>query len=230
MDEQETLLPLSASQRETLEEAAATYEFNLAMAPAALEYLSARGFSREAVAGARLGVVSDNPFPGHEGREGWLAIPYLDKDGGPLTIRFRCLEEHDHSAFFHGKYMSMFEDPSRTYNVGAIHAAARGRGGDTSIHICEGELDALILHQCGLHAIAIPGARGWQLRHKKMLAGFNEVYIWADGDKAGREFRSKVTKSIRSARAVRLPEGQDVGSLYVQVGQAGLMATLRGEA
>lgn len=229
MSEQEPLLPITASQQERLEEATAAYEMELAFTAGVKAYLEARGLRAEAVHGARLGVVSNDPLPEHQYRNGWLAIPYLDQHGRPLTMRFRCLQQHEHGDFHHGKYMSQLEDPSRTYNVGAIHRAARGEGGDSSIHICEGELDALILRQVGLHAIAIPGAKNWQPRHRRMLAGFNEVHVWADGDTPGQEFARKVAKAIRHAHLVRMPNKTDVGELYVQVGQEGLMATLRGE-
>lgn len=235
MDEQESLLPLSDLQKQMLEEATEAYAMELAFDARVQDYLEARGFSPETVGGARLGVVSRTPAPEHESwLAGWLSIPYLGHRGQPLAMRFRCLKHLETPGGCKGaghsmKYTSVAGEPTRTYNVGALHAAARGRNGDSSIQVCEGELDALILQQCGLHAIAIPGARHWQPRHRKMLAGFNEIHVWADQDDAGREFAGKVTRSLRNARTVRLPDGQDVGETYVQVQQDGLLKILRGE-
>lgn len=227
------MLPTTDSQREMLEAATAAYEFELAMDARAMAYLEGRGFTREAVAGARLGVVGDVPAPGHANwLAGWLALPYLAADGHPLAMRFRCLRHLDggcKAAGHNMKYASVEGEVTRTFNVGAIHRAVRGVNGDHSLQVCEGELDALILQQVGLHAIAIPGARHWQPRHRKMLAGFDEIYVWADQDDAGREFAGKVTRSLRNARTVRLPDGQDVGETYVQVQQEGLLRILRGE-
>ena len=151
-----------------------------------------------------------------------LAIPYLDKDGHPLTIRFRCMQEHDHRASFHGKYNSMTGDPSRVYNISAIHAAT------DEIHIAEGEFDAIILTKVGLHAVAIPGAHGWQYHHRKMLAGFSRVYVWGDPDDAGAEFVTKVMASMRTAKGVNLKVG-DVTENYMQGGAEALYALINRE-
>src|SRR5690606_41733300 len=108
-------------------------------------------------------------------------------------------------------YTPLFGSPARTYNVGAIHAAARS---DEAIHICEGELDAVILSKLGLHAIAIPGAAGWNPRHRRMLAGFNDVFVWPDRDEAGDKFAAAVMRSLYAALRVKLPYGD------VKIGRA----------
>lgn len=203
------LEPLSASQREALEEAVASYV--AAATPQAARWLTQRGISPETALGARLGVASD-PAPGHARFTGMLAIPYLNRTGDPLTVRFRCLEEHDHREHFHGKYNSIKDDPTRVYNVGAIH-----RAGDT-ICITEGELDTLILTQLGLHSVAIPGANSWKGHHRKMLAGFNKILVFGDGDEAGAEFSNKITRQMRNATAIKMPTGLDVTDLFLRDG------------
>lgn len=228
MPEQEALLPLTALQREILEKAIQGYQFELAMADGVQEYLAGRGLRQEIVDGARLGVVNDSPAVGHESFVGWLAIPYLDKDGSPLTVRFRCLqhlEEGCKAAGHSKKYMGLPGDPARTYNIGAIHRAARGDG---SINICEGELDALILEQAGLDAIALPGATHWKPRHRIMLAGFNVINVWADPDEAGDGMAKTILKSLRNARRIRLTAG-DVTETCADLGEKGLLALLEEE-
>lgn len=208
MSEREPLRPLSASQLETLEEAVAGYEE--AVTPEAARYLLDRGLEEGTVATFRLGVVAD-PVPGHERHRGWLAIPYLDKNGQPLTIRFRCLEEHNHRENFHGKYMSILDDPSRVFSIGSIFAA------DDEIHVTEGEFDAVILNQLGLPAVAIPGASGFQGHHRRMLAGFSRVWVWGDPDEAGADFTNRVCRMVRNAKGVRLRHG-DVTETYLSGG------------
>lgn len=188
----------------------ASYETALGEDLHAVGYLLDRGLDQVTAVTHRLGVVSD-PLPGHERYRGWLAIPYLDRHGKPLTIRFRCLQNHHCRDFGHGKYQSMPGDPSRMYNVRAVHAAK-----DT-IHITEGEMDALVLNQLGLPAVAIPGASGFQGHHRRMLAGFNRVWCWADPDDAGADFANKVTRMLRSAKAVRL-RGGDVTEMFLAGG------------
>jgi len=204
---------------EALETAVASYE-NQLTAGAAI-YLQNRGVDQEVATTFRLGCVTD-PVPGHGKYRGMLAIPYLDKDGHPLTIRFRCLREHDHRANGHGKYNSMFEDPSRVYNIKAIFDAK------DEIHITEGEFDTMILTKVGLPAVAIPGAHGWQYHHRRMLAGFSRVYVWGDPDDAGAEFVTKVVASMRTAKGVSLKVGY-VTETYLQGGAEALLALIKRE-
>lgn len=218
---EELLLPLTSEQREVLETAVAAFQFELALSAEAQAKLAARGFTPETVRGARLGVVTaDSPLLGTDWLAGWLAIPYLDKHGSPLTVRFRCMEAHEHSG--HGKYMSLKHDPARVFNVGAIHRGVASAG---AIHITEGELDTLILQQCGLHAIAIPGASGWRPHHAVMVAGFDRVWVWGDPDKAGQEFTSKVMKDLRHAKRVPLKNG-DANETYLKDGRDGVLALI----
>lgn len=213
MSEPVGLQPLSPSQRELLEEATTSYQASLS--GAAEEWLEGRGLGFMDRRSARLGVVTD-PFPGHEKFRGFLAIPYLGRDDQPLTIRFRCLQDHDHREHFHGKYMSVAEDIPRAYNVRALH-----RAGD-ELEVTEGELDAILLESLGLNAIAIPGAQLWKPHHPRLLAGFNKVRVWADPDDAGAALTAKITHSVRQAKGVRLRDG-DVTETYLAHGAAELL-------
>ena len=178
----------------------------------------ARGLNRESVVTARLGVV-DDPIPGHGRFTGMLAIPFLDRDGKPLQLRFRCLEQHEHRDFHHGKYNSMAGDPVRMFNVGALHRAA------DEIHVTEGELDALVLNQLGLPAVAIPGALLYRNHHRRMLAGFSTVWSWGDPDDAGAELNQKIIRSLRQAKAVSLRDG-DVTDTFLKGGQSAIFALI----
>jgi DNA primase len=151
-----------------------------------------------------------------------LAIPYLDKDGRPLTIRFRCLQKHNHRDYFHGKYNTIKDDIPRMYGVDSIHQA------DDEIHLTEGELDRIILRKLGLHAVAVPGAQTWFGRHRRMLAGFSRVWLWCDPDDAGSELTAAVMRGLRTAKPVRrLPA--DVTDTYMQYGAEAIYAAYREE-
>ena len=219
MSERESLQPLSVSQRAAMEEATANYQARLTGAAASL--LVQRGLDEKTVAMFRVGVVGD-PLPGHERFKGWLSIPYLDRNGEALSMRFRCIAEHNHRDFGHGKYMSMFEEPSRVFNIRAIHEA-----GDT-LHICEGEFDAMVLTRIGLPSIAIPGASAWSNHHRRMIAGFSKVYVWGDPDQAGAEFVQRVCRASRAARGVRLRDG-DVTDTFIAGGADALLALIEKE-
>jgi len=186
----------------------------------AARWLLARGLTTETIATFRLGVVGNDPFPGHGNHRGRIVIPYLDKDGLPLKLRFRCIEQHDHRELFHGKYNSVTGDPSRVFNVRAIHQA------EDEIHVCEGELDAMILNQIGLPAIAIPGAHTWAPYMRRMLAGFNRVWLWTDPDDAGSELMNTMMRAMRQAKPARL-KGGDVNDTYLAGGADALLALVR---
>jgi hypothetical protein len=216
LSEHEPLQPLSASQREALEEATASYQ--AAVTADAARWLLARGIDRETAVTFRLGVVAD-PFPGHSWHQGKLAIPYLDREGRPLSMRFRCLAQHNCREFGHGKYMSLPDEPSRVFNVAGIHKA-----GD-ELHIAEGEFDAMVLDKVFGAAAGFPGAKSWKGHHRRMIAGFSRVYVWGDPDDAGAEFVQKVTRAHRGARGVRLRSG-DVTDTYLAGGAAALTALI----
>lgn len=216
MSEPEPLRPHSASQRETLDEATASYQ--AAVTANAARYLLARGIDRQTAHMFRLGVVAD-PAPGHARFAGFLAIPYLDRDSRALSLRFRCMQTHEHRDHGHGKYMSVTDEPARMFHIAAIHQA------DDEIHLCEGELDAVILNRIGLPAVAVPGVNAWRAHHRRMLAGFSKVWVWADPDDAGADLANRVTRALRSAKAVRL-RGGDVTDTYLRGGAADLRALI----
>jgi DNA primase len=208
------LRPLTASELAALEETVAKYQAAVSSDVLAVKYLRGRGLDQETATGFRLGVVAD-PDPGHSRFRGMLVIPYLDRFGQPLTMRFRCIEEHDHRAHFHGKYNSLTGDPTRVFNVGAIF-----RAGD-EIHVTEGEFDAMVLTMLGFPAVAIPGAKAWRPHHRDMLSGFSKVYVWGDPDDAGAEFAAKVASQMRTAIRVKLLDG-DVTDTYLAGGRDAL--------
>ncbi len=219
MTEQEPLQPVTDSQMMALEEAVSQYEAGMTVEAA--QYLLGRGLTQETVVSNRLGVVTD-PLPGHEPFRGMIAIPFM-LDGKPLRIRFRCMQNHDHSAFSHGKYMQPTGESIMAYNVGAID-----RAGDT-IHVTEGEFDAMILNQVGLPAIGFPGASTFKPHHGRMLAGMNRVWVWGDPDQAGAEFVQKILNRLpRSARGVKL-RGGDVTDTFLAGGAKALHNLVKDE-
>lgn len=219
MSQHDPLRPLRASQVRALTDAARTYN---SAAWLVSDYLERRGFSDLSVSNFALGVVED-PIPGHEIYTGRLAIPYLgtNVETGEVEcwhFKFRCLQDHSCKEAGHGKYTAPAA-PTRMYNVRAIEEAS------DAIHVTEGELDAIILNQCGLPAVAIPGANNWKWHYGRMLAGFNRVYIWGDPDAAGSEFVTTVTNAVRASAAVKLEHG-DVNETYLTGGLAAVMEAM----
>lgn len=205
--------PLSDDSLKSLARATSLYEQD---ADRVMAYLGRRGISPSTAASFRLGFVS-TPIEGHEQMRGRLAIPSLGPRGA-VSLRFRCVEPHDCKEAGHGKYLGVPGAETRIFNTRALHEA-----GDY-IAIAEGELDAVILNQCGIPAVAVPGARNWKPHYNRVFAGFSNVYVAEDGDEAGREFARKVAGEVLTASVITMGTGQDVTDVFLAEGQSGVRA------
>lgn len=195
-------MKLSRSQKVSLERATSWYETNL---PLAEGYLNQRGLDLETAEAIRLGVVID-PLPGQEQFINRLAIPYITPTG-VVDVRFRSmgLEEP--------KYLGFPGTQTRLFNVAALHTAK------DFIAVCEGEIDAITLHyKCGIPAVGVPGVNSWKPHYNRLLADFNTVFVFADGDQPGINFAKSLAKEMNSVIIINMPEGEDVNSMYLSHG------------
>ena len=192
----------SLSQKELLGRATAKYAGSISLAE---DYLASRGITREAARLARLGVVEE-PETGHEQYTGRLSIPYITKTG-VVDLRFRSL-----NPAVEPKYMGMVGAETKMYNVLDIE-----RAGDW-IGVCEGEIDTLTLSTLvGIPCIGVPGSNSWKKHYTRLLADFERVFIFADGDEPGREFARGLSKEL-PATVVAMEDGEDVNSSFVKYG------------
>ena len=154
---------------------------------------------------ARLGVVLE-PETGHEAFQGRLSIPYITKTG-VVDLRFRSL-----NPAVEPKYMGMTGMETKMYNV-----IDTERAGDW-IGVCEGELDTITLSHCiGIPCIGVPGANSWKKHYNRILADFERVFVFADGDQPGKEFATSLAREL-PVTIVTMPDGEDVNSVYVKYG------------
>ena len=192
----------SHSQKELLGRATERYAENIYQAEA---YLKQRGIPLEVARLARLGVVAE-PETGHEAFVGRLSIPYVTKTG-VVDLRFRSL-----NPAVEPKYMGLTGAETKMYNVLDVEKA-----GDF-IGVCEGELDTLTMSACiGIPCIGVPGANSWKRHYTRLLADFERVFVFADGDQPGTEFARSLAREL-PVTIVQLPEGEDVNSVYVRQG------------
>lgn len=192
----------SQSQKDLLRKATTKYAGNIFQAQ---DYLASRGIPIEAARLAQLGVVAE-PEIGHEQYIGRLSIPYITKTG-VVDLRFRSL-----NPAVEPKYMGLTGAETKMYNVLDID-----RAGDF-IGVCEGELDTITMSSCiGIPCIGVPGANSWKKHYTRLLADFERVFIFADGDQPGTEFARSLAREL-PVTIVQLPEGEDVNSLYVSNG------------
>lgn len=214
---QRLLQPITASEATALRQAAERY----ATSAQATAYGESRGLPWWVTKTALLGVVTE-PAPGHEAYAGWLAIPYLNMLGEVVDMRFRCLARHDCRDAGHGKYATLPGHPSRLYNLPTL-----ARHDVHVLHVTEGELDCLALQAAGLAAVAAPGAASWKTRHTVLCSGYATVWVWGDGDPAGRRFAQQLAAEIPNARAVPVPAGMDANSILQQQGAEGVTALIQ---
>jgi 5S rRNA maturation endonuclease (ribonuclease M5) len=138
-----------------------------------------------------------------------IYTPVLDHAAktGVVDLRFRSL-----NPAVEPKYMGMTGAETKMYNVLDVE-----RAGDF-IGVCEGELDTITLSHCvGISCIGVPGANSWKKHYTRLLADFERVFVFADGDQAGTEFARSLAREL-PVTIVQLPEGEDVNSLFVKHG------------
>jgi len=192
----------SALQKELLGKAAEKYAGSIHLAE---DYLKQRGIPLEVARLARLGVVAE-PEVGHEQYQGRLSIPYITKSG-VVDLRFRSL-----NPAVEPKYMGLTGADTKMYNVLDVE-----RAGDF-IGVCEGELDTLTMSACvGIPCVGVPGANSWKKHYTRLLADFERVFVFADGDQPGREFASSLAREL-PVTVVQFPDGEDVNSFYTTNG------------
>lgn len=223
----------SEEQKVFLAKATTRYKTSLPGSPAE-EYLESRGLlsheTAKDLSRFQIGFV-ENPLPGHEMYRGWLAIPYLRRgptESGPMkgwsvaTMKFRCLELHPgkcedaHPKF--GKYMGHPGASTHLYNTLDIQAS------DDEIAICEGEIDTITAHLCGIHAVGVPGVKNWKDHYYRLFKGYKIVWIFADGDNWGEGLAKKLAERMGDKiRIVKMPDGEDVNSMVLKHGKQALL-------
>jgi DNA primase len=202
---------LSQGQEKLLQEAA--HHYAQAISDRALGYLAGRGISEETAARFRLGTITD-PIEGHQGYEGWLAIPYFTALDLCVGFKFRRLDDGK------PKYGAPIGQKSHLFNVVATLSATK------SIVICEGEFDAIIMEaNCGIPAVGVPGVAAWKPYYQKLFNGFDIVYVVGDNDvkedgtNPGAEFSRRVASEISNSQIVTLPPGLDITDFYLANGK-----------
>lgn len=214
-----------------LAKATKEYHESLPGSPAE-QYLVSRGLlspeNQEGLSRFRIGFVKD-PLPGHEMYRNWMAIPYLRKGpskSGPMagwsvaTMKFRCIQDHDCGQVHPqvGKYMSHPGTDTKLFNTIDI------QNSDDEIAICEGELDAITAHLCGITAVAVPGVKNWKDRYYRLFKGFKIVWIFADGDTWGEGLAKKLAEGMGDKiRVINMPPGEDVNSMVLKHGKQALL-------
>lgn len=160
-----------------------------------------------------------DPIPGHKPALHRLAIPYVTPSG-VVAMSFRCIKDHSCKEEKHPKYWKPKSQAAVLYGVQDAHSLS------LDMHIAEGEMDAITLSAlCSLPALGVTGAQYWKPWWTKVLKDFRRVFVYADGDDAGRQLAEKIQREVgMSVIPIFLPEKEDVNSLYLKHGAEYLRA------
>jgi KaiC/GvpD/RAD55 family RecA-like ATPase len=179
--------------------------------PDAMDYLrNVRGLSLETIASNRLGYVPNNFMD--QALEKWtleelklagligdknyplffdsVLIPFYERE---RVVALRAKSYTD------GRIIQAKDTSLRLFGVNNIR-------GHREVFICEGEMDALYLHQLGFPACAAPGAGVFQQDWVSHFDLAKRVFVCFDADDAGAKGAHRTAQLIgRKARIVELP-------------------------
>lgn len=202
------LTPLSTSQKDTLWRATTEYQAQLASAPWAMEYLLGRGLREETIRDFKLGAVVTPIDESHKRFTGMICIPNLSgaEDQHPVNIKFRDLNPESDK-----KYDGPSGQVLRLFNLRALRSAGE------FVCVVEGEFDAIVLSQCGLPAIGVPGAQqfsGKGHNYRNRLLDGIDVILCPDNDKAGQDL-VKAMSDIRNLTVRSFAPSKDATEFYL---------------
>lgn len=174
------------------------------------EYLNNRGITDELVSDFKLGW---GEFYG----KWWITIPIPDKDGKYTFFKLRQDPEDETNP-----------DKYKFYPVGSeatIYGWESLKGKKSTLVICEGEFDRLILSEFAVPAItSTAGAGTFKKEWLEHLKGFDDIYVAFDKDEAGEKASEKLigllaenfpeTSIYKTTLPERMTDGKDVSDYF----------------
>lgn len=177
-----------------------------------------RGFTDQTIQHFLLGAVV-LPDVLDEDYAERISLPFLTQ-AGPVAMRFRAMPDMNTKA----KYLQPKDSVTTIFNPNALIET------DEWVAICEGEMDAVALWQCGIPAVGITGAQAWKNHYELLFEGYSKVWICADNDdkpnadgsRPGREFAKKIASMVPGPEVVLWPDGMDANEAMLKLGPAGV--------
>jgi DNA primase len=212
--------------RRSLEQQIVKYHSQVGEAAA---YLTSRGINAQAIEKFQLGYTGNTDNYSTRNR---LAIPYLTP-AGPWHVKYRCISTHDCKTEKCKKYTYEGGQQQHMFNASVLLDAER-------VVLVEGELDAVSVSQCGVPAVAYPGAQTFRAnKHwRYCFDSCDEIIIVADGDPpddkglgVGEREANEVARSLRDSvpgdvHVIVLPDGEDSNSFINEHGYEEYLLTI----
>jgi hypothetical protein len=130
------------------------------------------------------------------------------------------MKDHDCGAEGCPKYLFLPGVAKRLFGLEDL--AAPG----SVIHIAEGHPDRMTLKACGLNAVGVAGVNAWKPYHRRLFAGYEQVYFWAQSDDKGQSegLGERIRSGLRGVSVIMVPNASDLNTYYQQVGKEGVLA------
>lgn len=171
-----------------------------AMPTKALDWLTGRGLTAATIEAFKVREVSRNG-------QAWALFPYL-RDGVYVNGKYRNPEDK--------KGMQQEKDAEPClFGWHLIDPKAR------TVAICEGEIDAMTLHQVGVPALSVNAGAGnhqWIENDWQRLERFSEILVCFDNDEAGDKGASEVINRLGIERCKRMRVGAKDANQWLQDG------------
>ncbi|MDG2400073.1 MAG: DNA primase [Akkermansiaceae bacterium] len=173
------------------------------------------GFNGREILQAGLGGLKDKNNP----RSGlWvkfydqLTFPIHNDVDDVVGFSARILREDDKR----GKYINTNETPlfNKSKLLFALNKARRPMGKEKFALLCEGQVDAIVLHESGFENTIAPLGTAFTEQHARMIKRYTDrVVLCYDGDNAGLAAADKTFKQLTAqglpVRLMHLPDGDD---------------------
>ena len=189
-----------------------------------LQMARENGFNGREILQAGLGGLKDKNNP----RSG-LWVKFYDQITFPIhndvddVVGFsaRILREDDKR----GKYINTNETPlfNKSKLLFALNKARRPMGKEKFALLCEGQVDAIVLHESGFENTIAPLGTAFTEQHARMIKRYTDrVVLCYDGDNAGLAAADKTFKQLTAqglpVRLMHLPDGDDPDTFVKKYG------------
>lgn len=169
------------------------------MNPGARYYLRNRGFNDDTMDKFQLG---------YDEISGRIVIPIFDESGRLVGFKGRSVDPEDKPKY---KVLggSLYGFPR--YHVGlVVFGIDKVPEEKRTAIICEGELNAIAMHQMGFdNAIAAGGSTFTDIHARKIVERFDSAILYFDSDKAGNEATINAAKLLMPHMPVRVVPDHD---------------------
>jgi len=186
--------------------------------------LKEKGFNGREILNAGLGGLREKENPRSGLWSKWydqLTFPIYNDAGDVVGFSARVLSKDDKR----GKYINTSDSVlfNKSKLLFGLDKARKHIGKAKFALICEGQVDAIVLHEAGFQNTVAPLGTAFTEQHANMLNRYtNNVVLCYDGDGAGRNAATKAFNHLApvglSVKLVNMPDGHDPDTFLQEFG------------